>query len=73
VCVCVCYMVQVASRALGVPIELIHISETASHVVANAVITAASSSSELWGSAIVVRQFVLLLDECPLLSSVHID
>ena len=46
---------QVASRALDVPVELIHISETATNVVANASLTAGSTGSELFGQAILVR------------------
>ena len=44
-----------ASRALDVPFDVIHISETASDLVANSVITAASIGSDLYGSAVLVR------------------
>ncbi|CAG9938791.1 unnamed protein product [Clonostachys rosea f. rosea IK726] len=45
-------MVQVAAQALRVPIETVHISETATNTVANASSTAASASSDLNGYAI---------------------
>lgn len=46
-------MVQVCSRALGVPISKIHICETSSHSVANTSPTAASASSDLNGAAVI--------------------
>lgn len=46
-------MVQVCSRALGVPISKIHICETSSHTVANTSPTAASASSDLNGAAVI--------------------
>ncbi|CAH0554559.1 unnamed protein product [Brassicogethes aeneus] len=46
-------MIQVASRALEVPIELIHTSTTATNTVPNATQTAASSSSDLNGPAVI--------------------
>ncbi|ELU12941.1 hypothetical protein CAPTEDRAFT_198744 [Capitella teleta] len=45
-------MVQVASRALGVPIERVHISETSTATVPNTSATAASASSDLNGMAV---------------------
>jgi xanthine dehydrogenase/oxidase len=48
-------MIQVASRALNVPIENIHISETATDRVPNTSPTAASAGSDLNGMAILVR------------------
>lgn len=47
-------MIQVASKGLGVPTELIHIKETSTDTVANASPTAASFSSDLNGMAILV-------------------
>lgn len=47
-------MIQVASRSLGIPAELIHIRETSTDKVANASPTAASFSSDLNGMAILV-------------------
>ena len=47
-------MIQVASRVLKVPTSLIHISETSTATVPNTSPTAASSSSDLYGMAIVV-------------------
>ncbi|XP_072388344.1 xanthine dehydrogenase-like isoform X1 [Diabrotica undecimpunctata] len=46
-------MIQVASRALGVPVENIHISETATDKVPNTSATAASTGSDLNGMAVV--------------------
>lgn len=47
-------MIQVASRALGIPIEKIHIAETATDKVPNTSPTAASSGSDLNGMAVLV-------------------
>uniref|UniRef100_A0A1B6KEG1 FAD-binding PCMH-type domain-containing protein n=1 Tax=Graphocephala atropunctata TaxID=36148 RepID=A0A1B6KEG1_9HEMI len=46
-------MIQVASRALGIPASLIHITETATDKVPNTGATAASSGSDLNGMAII--------------------
>ncbi|XP_056637903.1 xanthine dehydrogenase [Diorhabda sublineata] len=46
-------MIQVASRALGIPVEKIHISETATDKVPNTSATAASTGSDLNGMAII--------------------
>ncbi|KAF2366370.1 Aldehyde oxidase/xanthine dehydrogenase molybdopterin binding [Trinorchestia longiramus] len=54
-------MIQVAAKTLGVPMDLIHISETASDKVPNTSPTAASSSSDLNGEA-VLRACVELRD-----------
>jgi len=53
-------MIQVASRSLDVPIDLIHISETASDLVANAVVTGGSSGSEIFGGAVMNACKILL-------------
>ncbi|XP_067841272.1 xanthine dehydrogenase/oxidase-like [Heptranchias perlo] len=45
-------MVQVASKALGIPVSKIHISETGTNTVPNTSATAASVSSDLNGMAI---------------------
>lgn len=45
-------MTMVAAQHLGVPLESVHISETATNTVANASATAASASSDLNGYAI---------------------
>lgn len=45
-------MVQIASRVLDIPMEKIHISETATDKVPNATTTSASSSSDLNGPAV---------------------
>lgn len=45
-------MIQVCARALGVPIEAVHISETSTNTVPNTSPTAASASSDLNGMAI---------------------
>ncbi|KAG5679787.1 hypothetical protein PVAND_009325 [Polypedilum vanderplanki] len=45
-------MIQVASRVLNVPMEIIHIQETATDKVPNATSTAASVSSDLYGGAV---------------------
>ena len=47
-------MVQVCSRCLGIPVDVVHISETSTNTVANASGTAASSSSDLYGMAVKV-------------------
>lgn len=47
-------MIQVASKGLGIPADLIHIKETSTDKVANACPTAASFSSDLNGMAILV-------------------
>ena len=47
-------MIQVASRTLDIPTELIHISETATDKVPNASPTAASVSSDINGMAVLV-------------------
>lgn len=44
-------MIQVASKVLQIPMELIHIQESASDKVPNATTTAASVSSDLYGGA----------------------
>ena len=45
---------QVASRALGIGIEKIHVSETSTNAVPNATTTSASLSSDVNGMAIMV-------------------
>lgn len=45
-------MVMIAAEALGVPVENVHISETATNTVANTSSTAASASSDLNGYAV---------------------
>lgn len=47
-------MIQVASRGLGIPADLIHIKDTSTDKVANASPTAGSFSSDLNGMAIIV-------------------
>ncbi|XP_072912176.1 xanthine dehydrogenase/oxidase isoform X4 [Hemitrygon akajei] len=47
-------MVQVASKVLGIPVSLVHISETSTSTVPNTSPTAASVSSDLNGMAIKV-------------------
>lgn len=47
-------MIQVASRALGVPVEEIHISETSTDKVPNTSPTAASVGSDINGMAVLV-------------------
>ena len=42
---------QIVAQALGVPLETVHISETATDKVPNATPTAASASSDLYGGA----------------------
>lgn len=54
-------MVQVCSRALGVPVSKIHVCETSSHSVANTSPTAASASSDLNGAAVIQACQVLNL------------
>lgn len=47
-------MIQVASKSLGIPVELIHIKESSTDKVANASPTAGSFSSDLNGMAVIV-------------------
>lgn len=51
-------MIQVASRALGIRVEKIHISETATDKVPNTISTAASLGSDLNGMAVLVSNKV---------------
>ncbi|RZF38598.1 hypothetical protein LSTR_LSTR010931 [Laodelphax striatellus] len=53
-------MLQVASRALNIPVDLIHISETSTDKVPNTSATAASSGSDLNGMAILYACETLL-------------
>ncbi|PIO30993.1 hypothetical protein AB205_0063890 [Aquarana catesbeiana] len=48
-------MIQVASKALGIPTSKIHISETSTNTVPNTSPTAASASSDLNGMAIYIK------------------
>lgn len=50
---------QVASRVLGVPVEIIHQSENSTATIANSTTTAASSSTDLYGAAVQVRRVKL--------------
>lgn len=52
-------MIQVASRALEIPMERIHISETSTDKVPNTSPTAASSGSDINGMAVLVRTLKL--------------
>lgn len=54
-------MIQVASRSLGIPVELIHIKETSTDKVANATPTAGSFSSDLNGMAIIVSDLFVCI------------
>ena len=54
-------MVQVAAKALDIPIDYIHISETNTAAVPNTSPTAASASSDLNGMAVMVRLCEFLL------------
>lgn len=47
-------MIQVASKALDIPVDKIHISETATDKVPNTSPTAASTGSDLNGMAVLV-------------------
>lgn len=49
-------MIQVASRALEIPVEKIHISETATDKVPNTSPTAASVGSDVNGMAVLVSE-----------------
>lgn len=53
-------MMQVASRALNIPIEMIHTSETGTDKIPNASVTAGSLSSDLNGMAIINACNILL-------------
>lgn len=65
-------MIQVASRALQIPCELIHIQETASDKVPNATTTAASTSSDLYGGA-VLNACKILFDRLEPLRKTMVD
>lgn len=58
--ICSLCVPQVASRALGIPTDMIHISETATDKVPNSSPTAASASSDLNGMAVLVSDGSLL-------------
>ena len=45
-------MLQIAAEELGVPIEMVHTSETATDAIANAQATSASFSADLNGPAV---------------------
>lgn len=45
-------MIQIASRVLQIPIDLIHVQESSSDKVPNAITTAGSVSSDLYGGAV---------------------
>ena len=45
-------VIQVAAQCLGIPDSMVHISETATNVVANSSPTAASMSTDLYGMAV---------------------
>lgn len=48
------FFYQIATRALQIPIDKIHISDSASDKVPNATVTAGSSGSDLYGGAVQV-------------------
>ena len=52
-------MLQVASRALNIPVEMIFISETSTDKVPNTSPTAASAGSDLNGMAVLVSLYFL--------------
>ena len=52
-------MLQVASRALNIPVEMIFISETSTDKVPNTSPTAASAGSDLNGMAVLVNLYFL--------------
>lgn len=56
-----CVLIQVASRALEVPIDIIHLSETCTNTVPNAPLTGASSGSDINGMAVMVSALELIL------------
>ncbi|OWF50550.1 Xanthine dehydrogenase/oxidase [Mizuhopecten yessoensis] len=45
-------MIQVASRALGVPMDNVHISGTGTNIIPNSIPSAASFSSDIYGEAV---------------------
>ena len=45
---------QVVSRVLGIPVDIIHQSENSTATIANSTTTAASASTDLYGSAVQV-------------------
>lgn len=53
-------IMQVCSRCLGIPPDLVHISETTTNTVANASVTGSSQSTDLYGMAVKVCVKLLL-------------
>lgn len=51
--------VQVCSQCLGIPTDQIHISENSTNTVANAIVTAAAISSDMYGMAVKVIELCL--------------
>ncbi|XP_060082901.1 xanthine dehydrogenase/oxidase-like [Ylistrum balloti] len=45
-------MIQVASRALGIPMEKVHTSDTGTHIIPNSISSAASFSTDIFGEAV---------------------
>lgn len=54
-------MIQVASKALGIPSSKIHISETSTDKVPNTSPTAASVGSDVNGMAVIVSMHIHIL------------
>ena len=55
-------MIQVCSRCLEIPVDVVHIAETSTNTVANASATAASASTDLYGMAVKVRREMVELN-----------
>ena len=55
-------MIQVCSRCLDIPVDVVHIAETSTNAVANASATGASVSTDLYGMAVKVRREMVELN-----------
>ena len=54
--------IKVASRELGIPMDLIHITETATYATPNASTTAGSVGCDLVAPAVLVSWYLRLID-----------
>jgi len=52
---------QVAGRALDIPVNKIHLSETSSGVIPNSTATGGSSAADLNGAALLVRSLLTIV------------
>ena len=55
-------MIQVCSRCLDIPVDVVYISENSTNTVANPSVTGASVSTDLYGMAVKVRREMVELN-----------